>query len=57
MSSRVSFCINNYVQNLVNPNTKAISKMFMDLHQSKKHDQTGVGPLSYGGKMYTDSLI
>ena len=45
---------NNYVQNLINPNTNAISKRLWSFMKSKKHDHTGVGPLVHDGTMYTD---
>ena len=45
---------NNYVQNLINPNTNAISKCLWNFIKSKKHDLTGVGPFVHNGIMYAD---
>ena len=45
---------NNYVQNLITPNTKTISKHLWSFIKNKKCDHTGVGPLIHGGTTYTD---
>ena len=48
---------NNYISNLIDPNTKAVSKRLWTLIKNKKLDHTGVGPLIHNGTTYTDPGI
>ena len=48
-------CFNQYVANLIDPNSNVVTKRLWSYIKSKKLDHTGVGTLKHQGSTYTDS--
>ena len=48
-------CFNQYVANLIDPNSNVVTKRLWSYIKSKKLDHTGVSTLKHQGSTYTDS--
>ena len=46
---------NNYISSLVDPNSNKVTKRLWSYIKSKRHENTGIGPLTFQGTTYTDS--